>query len=79
MYIAAIKSPNVGQPTFRRNGYKRFDPFITKDKPLLAMPERWRKLAEKLNLSAEAKLRLEWMIFYEVACDKDAYGRYPKN
>ena len=73
MYIAAIKSPNVEQPTFRRNGYKRFDPFITKDKPLLAMPERWRKLAETLNLSAEAKLRLEWMIFYEIACDKDAY------
>jgi hypothetical protein len=73
MYIAAIKSPNIEQPIFHRNGYKGFDPFVVKDPPLLTASVRWRRIAETLNLSAEARLRLEWMIFYETACNKDAY------
>jgi putative transposase len=34
---------------------------------------RWRAIASDLNLSAEALLRLEWMIFYETVGQKDAY------
>lgn len=73
MYIAAIKSLNAEQPIFRRNGYKGFDPFLVKDPPLLETSVRWRKLAETFKLSAEARLRLEWMIFYETAGGRDAY------
>lgn len=34
---------------------------------------RWHAMAQDLNLSTKAQLRLEWMIFYETAGNKDAY------
>ncbi len=34
--------------------------------------ERWRKISEKLELSKKAKLRLEWMIYYETKANKNA-------
>lgn len=34
-------------------------------KPLLSKHDRWRKIADSLNLSKEAKNHLEWIIFYE--------------
>lgn len=34
--------------------------------------ERWRKIAKILKLSKEAKLRLEWIIYYETKAKKNA-------
>lgn len=34
--------------------------------------ERWKKISKKLELSKKAKLRLEWMIYYETKAKKNA-------
>ncbi len=34
--------------------------------------KRWRNISKKLNLSKKAKLRLEWMIYYETKANKNA-------
>ena len=39
--------------------------FLVSTEPLLGKHERWRKQAEVLKLSKEARTRLEWMIWYE--------------
>lgn len=39
---------------------------------LLGKYERWRKRAELNNLSLKARLRLEWIIFYETVGGKNA-------
>lgn len=41
--------------------------YYIKPKPivLLSKYERWRKIAKSKNLSRQARLRLEWIIFYE--------------
>ena len=62
--------PNVVQPCIKRKG---FDPFICDPIVLHDKSTRWRTMARSLNLSSAALLRLEWMIFYETAGDKDAY------
>ena len=38
--------------------------FEAKKKPLLSKYDRWREVAKQLKLSSEAKLRLDWLIFY---------------
>lgn len=39
---------------------------------LLSKYDRWRNVAKMLNLSKEASLRLEWIIYYEITAKKDA-------
>lgn len=73
MQQIALKNPNTKQPIFCRNGYKGYDPFIPKPQPLMETSVRWRKIAERFNLSVDARLRLEWMVFYETVGNKDAY------
>jgi len=34
--------------------------------------ERWRKISEKIELSKKAKLRLEWLIYYETKANENA-------
>lgn len=46
--------------------------FPAKKKPLLSKHERWREVAKQLKLSSEAKLRLEWLIFYYVRAGQNA-------
>ena len=67
MHVFSTSPPNVIQPIFRLNSWHR--------KPLELMDNvsRWRAIATDMNLSAEALLRLEWMIFYETVGQKDAY------
>ena len=64
-----LKPPNIIQPIFevKSNVFKR-KPIILLDKI-----SRWRKCAELDNLSDKAKLKLEWMIFYETAGNHNAY------
>ena len=69
MKIRDIKAPCVYDPCV--HGIKVF-----KQKPLILQdkPTRWRGIADKCNLSPEARLRLEWMIFYETVVSHDAYA-----
>lgn len=52
-----------GLPTFKRQP-------VT----LLDQTTRWRKQADLVHLSPPARLRLEWMVFYETAGNHDAYA-----
>jgi len=47
-------------PTVRKVGY-----YLVPTVVLLPQGERWRKQAEKLGLSKDARTRLEWFIWYE--------------
>jgi len=67
MHVFPTCSPNVIQPIFRLNTWHR------KPLELMGNVNRWRSMATDMNLSAKALLRLEWMIFYETAGQKDAY------
>ena len=63
---------------------KNWQYFPAKEKPLLTKFERWREVAKQLKLSPEAKLRLEWIIFYYVRANENAsltcrrFGIVPK-
>jgi len=46
--------------------------FIPKPLILLNKYTRWRKIVETLNLSKQAKLRLEWFIYYETRAKHNA-------
>ncbi|OGD56853.1 hypothetical protein A2V71_01110 [Candidatus Berkelbacteria bacterium RBG_13_40_8] len=46
--------------------------FPVKKKPLLSKYQRWREVAKLLKLSSEAKLRLEWLIFYRSRANENA-------
>ena len=46
--------------------------FIPKPLILLGKYTRWRKIAETLNLSKQAKNRLEWFIYYETKAKHNA-------
>ena len=61
-------APNITQPFILGHPVFRQKPIVLQDKPT-----RWRGIADKCNLSPEARLRLEWMIFHETVGDKDAY------
>ena len=43
---------------------KNWQFFPVKKKPLLSKYDRWREIAKLLKLSTEARLRLNWLIFY---------------
>lgn len=69
MKAYTLKPANIVQPlalfdkqysVFRRNPIKLLDKHV-----------RWRKLADLYNISPKAKLRLEWIIFYETVSDKN--------
>jgi len=63
--------PNTIQPVYKVRG---FNPFIPKPIVLLEKTVRWRKMADRCHLSAEGRLKLEWMIFYETAGAKNVYN-----
>ena len=48
------------------------DFFASKPIKLLNKYERWRKVADILNLSKAAKQRLEWYIYYETKANFNA-------
>lgn len=62
-----LKPPNIIQPIFVNNCFKQ-KPIILKDKI-----DRWRSMASTMGISDKAKLRLEWIIFYESIGNYDAY------
>ncbi|MDO8513077.1 MAG: integrase core domain-containing protein [bacterium] len=62
-----LRPANIIQPTFVINQFKR------KPIELLSKPIRWRKQADLIGLSPPARLRLEWMIFYETVGRENAY------
>ena len=68
MKVFTASPPNIIQPLFRFNAWHR------KPIELISNVSRWRAMAADINLSAKAQLRLEWMIFYETAGNKDAYA-----
>jgi len=63
-----ISTPNMYSAPV--NGIKLF-----KQKKLILQdkPTRWRGIADKIGLSPKGRMRLEWMIFYETAGNKNAY------
>lgn len=67
MKVFRASPPNINQPIFSFGQWSR--------KPIKLMDNvsRYRAMAADLNLSTQAQLRLEWMIFYETVGDKDAY------
>ena len=67
MKVFAASPPNIIQPIFKHNSWHR-SPI-----ELMSNISRWRKIASETKLSANALLRLEWMIFYETAGNKNAY------
>jgi transposase InsO family protein len=62
-------APDITQPFILGHPAFRQKPIILQDKPT-----RWRGIADKCNLSSSARLRLEWMIFYETVAEHDAYA-----
>ena len=69
MQMFCNKPANIDQPIFKNHN------FVFKRKPIILSDKRvrWRGIADKINLSTKARLRLEWMIFYETVGDKNAY------
>lgn len=67
MKVFRASPPNITQPIFSFGQWSR--------KPIKLMDNvsRYRAMAADLNLSTQAQLRLEWMIFYETVGGKDAY------
>lgn len=67
MQTIYLSPPNIVQPIFKYNLFKR--------KPILLLTKtvRWRKQANLVNLSSSARLRLEWMIFYQTVGKRNAY------
>lgn len=68
MKVFAVSPPNIIQPIFIHNTWHR------KSKPLMDKVSRWRTMAASMELSSNALLRLEWMIFYETAGNNNAYA-----
>lgn len=68
MQTIFLKAPNIVQPLFTDRVFKR--------KPLELLPktDRWRKQADLINLSSEARIKLEWLIFYETAGQHNVYA-----
>jgi transposase InsO family protein len=52
--------------TVRKAGY-----YLVSTRPLLTHHERWRREALLLELSKEAKTRLEWIVYYETTAQKN--------
>lgn len=66
-----LQPPNISQPIFRAFG---FDPFMREPIILNDRFTRWRKVAKLVSLSDKAKLKIEWIIFYETVGNHDAYA-----
>ncbi|OGD66549.1 hypothetical protein A3F08_01625 [Candidatus Berkelbacteria bacterium RIFCSPHIGHO2_12_FULL_36_9] len=62
-----LKPANIIQPIFTGSCFKQ-KPIVLKDKI-----DRWRIVANKFGISGKAKLRLEWMIFFETVGNHNAY------
>ncbi|KKP88713.1 MAG: Integrase catalytic region [Berkelbacteria bacterium GW2011_GWA2_35_9] len=67
MQTIYLSPANITQPLFRYPLFKR------KPIELLDKTVRWRKQADLVKLSFSARLRLEWMIFYETVGNHNAY------
>ena len=63
-----LKPANIIQPFFPNSNIFRRKPIV-----LLEKCQRWRKTADIINLSAKARLRLEWIIFYYKVANENAY------
>jgi hypothetical protein len=63
-----MTAPDITQPIILNYPTFKQKPFVLQDKPT-----RWRGIADKVNLSLEGRIRLEWMIFYETL-GRDAYA-----
>ena len=50
----------------KREGY-----YLISQIKLSSKYERWQEILRKLNLSKKARLRLEWMIYYETKANKN--------
>ena len=64
-----LSVPNTTQPMIAGKPFFKQKPIVLQDKPT-----RWRGIASKIDLSSKARLRLEWMIFFETLGNKDAYA-----
>jgi hypothetical protein len=67
MRVFCNRPPNVTQPLTNWPGFKQ------KPIKLKTNVERWRNMALSASISDKAKLRLEWMIYYETDGRNDAY------
>lgn len=67
MKVFCNKPPDIIQPITRWPGFKQ-KPIILKTNVC-----RWRDMADKLKISNQARLHLEWMIFYETVGNHNAY------
>ena len=67
MQILCLKRPNIIQPLIKNNVFKQ------KSIVLKTNIERWRLMADTVDISDKARLRLEWMVSYETVFDHDAY------
>jgi len=68
--LAEEKQKGLQRHRFLKNRHLYF--FKAKPIKLLNKEQRWRKIAKTLNLSKEAKNRLEWIIYYETKSQKNA-------
>lgn len=68
MKMICLKKPNIIQPLFKNNGFKQ-SPIVLRSKV-----DRWREVANLVGISDRARLRLEWMIYYETAGNHDTYA-----
>lgn len=68
MKVFSTKPPDIIQPIFEYNDWHWKPIKLSKN------VDRWRAMASTLNISPEALLRLEWMIFYETVGKYDAYS-----
>ena len=65
-----LSAPNIVQPIFKDSpAFFKPKPLVLKDKATF-----WRELADSYKLSADARLRLEWMIFHYFVSDENAYA-----
>lgn len=72
MKIFSSRPVNIIQPL--NYAYDPHPVFKQTKHVLLDKPARWRKQSNLVHLSYQGRLRLEWMIFYETAANKDAYA-----
>ena len=64
------KQKGLKRHQFLKNRHLYF--FKTKPIKLLKKEQRWRKIAKTLNLSREAKNRLEWICYYRTRAQRNA-------
>jgi len=65
----SISPPNIVQPIIAGVPFFKRKPIELQDKI-----DRWRGIADMINLSDKGRIRLEWIIFYETVGNHDAYA-----